>query len=263
VVRVRAPPAPLPVEHDPPVIRIARAAGRSAFLIVCDHGGRAIPRRLHELGLTEEVLGTHVAWDLGVAELGERLSERLDAFLIVNGHSRLVIDVNRPLGAADSIATLSERTRIAANENLESEETRRRFEEVFRPYHERIGEELDARTAREVPSVLIALHSFTPVYLDEVRPWHVGVLYGRDPRLARHVLAELRRDPGLVVGDNQPYEVSDATDYTIVVHGERRGIPHVALEVRQDLLACEDGVESWAERIANVLEESLRRLEPS
>jgi predicted N-formylglutamate amidohydrolase len=244
------------------VFLIERAHGSSVFFLTCDHGGHAIPHKLARLGLSEDELSTHVASDLGVAELGDQLSLRLDAFLIVHNYSRLVIDVNRPPGAVDAISTLSERTRIVGNEGLSSSDARKRFEEVFQPYHHRIRDELDARSARACPSVLVALHSFTPVYMDEVRPWHVGVLYGRDPRLARLLLHGLRSDDTLIVGDNQPYSVSDATDYTIVTHGENRGIPHVELEIRQDLLAgaC---VQSWAERLGVALEEALPQLSPT
>lgn len=245
---------------DPPAYVVERAHGRSPFVLACDHAGRAIPRRLSALQLSEHELASHVACDLGVAELGRRLSARLDAFTIAHGYSRLVIDANRPPGAADSIPVLSERTRIAANEGLSHAARKQRVDEVFAPYHRRLRDELDARFARSCPSVLVALHSFTPVYLGDVRRWHAGVLYGRDPRLARLVLAELRRDPELVVGENEPYAVSDATDYTVVVHGEQRGIPHVELEIRQDLLASDAGVERWTERLALVLEAAIARL---
>jgi len=251
---------PLLQPDDPAVFAVERAGGSSAFLITGDHAGRRIPRRLGSLGLSEQELATHVAWDLGVAELGRRLSARLDAFLILQNYSRLVIDANRPPGAPDSIATLSERTPIAANEGLSACEARQRFEEVFQPYHRRIGEELDARRARGLPSVLVALHSFTPVYHDEVRPWHVGVLYGRDPQLGRLVGEGLRLEGDLVVGDNEPYAVSDDTDYTILVHGEQRRIPHVELEIRQDLLMRESDLQSWSERLAAVLEGALPQL---
>lgn len=245
---------------DAPVFVVDRATGSSAYLIACDHAGRAIPQALAGLGLSEETLSTHVAWDLGAAALARRLSARLDACAVLQSYSRLVIDANRPPNAPDSISTLSERTRIAANEGLTAHDVRTRFEEIFRPYHERIRDELDARDAR--PTALVALHSFTPVYMDERRPWHVGVLYGRDARLGRLVLEELRRDPALVVGDNEPYAVSDATDYTILTHGEQRRIPHVELEVRQDLLATTAGVDLWAERLGRVLEDAVPQLFP-
>ncbi len=245
---------------DVPVWLVERAGGSSPYVLACDHAGRVIPQKLAGLQLGEHALSTHVAWDLGVAALGRRLSARLDACVVLNNYSRLVIDANRPPGAADSIPTLSERTRIAANDALSAGAVRARVEEVFRPYHQRIDDALEAR--RDRPSALVALHSFTPVYLDEPRPWHVGVLYGRDPRLGRLVLEALRRDPALVVGDNQPYAVSDATDYTIVAHGEQRRIPHVELEVRQDLLATDTGVAAWADRLGCVLEDALPHLFP-
>lgn len=248
--------------EDPPAFRIEREEGRSPFFLTCDHAGRAIPRRLERLGLGEEVLTSHVAWDLGVAHLGRRLAARLDAFLIAQNYSRLVIDANRPPEAPDSIASSSAHVRIEANEDLSRDEARARFEQVFRPYHDRIRVELDARRARARATVLVALHTFTPIYDGAERPWHVGVLYGRDRRFAGLVLEELRRDAELVVGENEPYAVSDATDYTIVLHGEKRGLPHVELEIRQDLVAADADVESWAERLAAVLERSWAQLRP-
>ena len=248
-------------EDDPPVFLIEHAGGRSGFLLTCDHAGRAIPHKLASLSLSERELSTHVAWDLGVAELGQRLAARLDAFLIMHNYSRLVIDANRPRGAPDSIPTRSERTRIAANEGLSSIDAGKRFDELFQPYHQRIRAELDSRGAR--PTVLVSLHSFTPVYMDEARRWHVGVLYGRDPRLARVLLERLRSDDALVVGDNEPYSVSDASDYTIIEHGERRGILHVGLEIRQDLLESTSGAQSWADRLGDVLEGIEREIRKS
>jgi predicted N-formylglutamate amidohydrolase len=198
-------------DGDPAVFRIERPHARSPFVLTCDHGGRQIPQKLGNLGLDEEALRAHVAWDIGIADLGSRLSKRLDAFLIVQNYSRLVIDMNRPLGAPDSIVKLSERTRVAANEGLSAGEIRRRVEELFEPYHGRIRTELDARQAAGRPSILVALHSFTPIYMDKPREWHAGVLYGRDARLAHRMLVALRSDDTLVVGDNQPYAVSAAS----------------------------------------------------
>jgi predicted N-formylglutamate amidohydrolase len=247
-------------DQDPPVFLIEGVAARSPFVLTCDHAGRAVPRKLGNLGLSEDELATHVAWDLGVADLGRRLAERLDACLIMHNYSRLVVDANRPPGAPDSIATRSERVRIAANEALSPAATRARVEALFRPYHQQIRAVLDARLARRALSVLVALHSFTPVFMGDARRWHVGVLYGRDARLGRLVRDALRADGALLVGDNQPYSVSDATDYTIVVHGEQRGIPHVELEIRQDQLVHAADAQRWADRLGDVLEEAVRRL---
>jgi predicted N-formylglutamate amidohydrolase len=250
-------------EDDPPVYRLERADGSSPVLLVCDHAGREIPRKLGDLGLSEQDLARHVAWDLGIEQLGRRLSERLDAFLIQHRYSRLVIDVNRPPGSVESIVRLSERTHVPGNQGLSPAAERQRVEELFQPYHARIGEELERRSRDGRLSVLVSLHSFTPCYMDTERRWHVGVLYGRDPRLGRALLAELRGDPALVVGDNEPYAVSDDSDYTIIVHGEQRGVLHVELEIRQDLLADEHGCERWSRRLATLLERTLPRLFPT
>ena len=248
---------PLLGATDPAVFRIVRPSGRSAVLLPADHAGRAIPRRLDGLGLDDRVLDTHVALDLGVDGLALHLSARLDAFLILHNYSRLVIDANRPPEAPDSIVSHSEAGAIAANANLPPAQRQQRLEELFHPYHRRIGAELEARRARGQPCVLVTLHSFTPVLGPEVRPWHVGVLYGRDGRLAWRMRQELQRERGLRVGNNEPYAVSEASDYTVVVHGERRRIPHVELEIRQDLLATQAGQQEWAERLAGVLEVAL------
>jgi len=250
-------PDPLLGADDPDVFRIVGCSGRSEWLLTADHAGRAIPGRLAGLQLSPAVLDTHVAWDLGVAELAERLAARLDAFLILHNYSRLVIDVNRPPGAPDSIVSHSDHTPIPANSQLSIAQREQRRRALFDPYHRRIAAELDGRQRRGQPSVLVALHSFTPVHSGQERPWHVGVLHGRDGRLARRLLRGLRQERGLQVGDNEPYAVSDDSDHTLVVHGERRRIPHVELEVRQDLLSSEAGQQEWAERLAVVLGQFL------
>jgi predicted N-formylglutamate amidohydrolase len=238
---------------DPPVFELVRKAGRSPFFLVCDHAGRALPCALGSLGVDDADLVRHIAWDIGVAEVARRLADQLDAFLILGNYSRLAIDLNRPPGSPSSIATLSERTRIPGNEGLETSAAEARKRALFDPYHDRIRAELDRRAQRGQPTALVALHSFTPTFLDASRIWHGGVLYNRDPRLGRLLLEQLRREPGLVIGDNEPYAVSDATDYSIVTHGERRGIPHVELEIRQDLISDAAGQAAWAERLARLL----------
>jgi predicted N-formylglutamate amidohydrolase len=131
-----------------------------------------------------------------------------------------------------------------------------RVREIFAPYHARIDVELDQRRQAGRSTVLIALHSFTPVFKGAARQWHAGVMYNRDPRFARHLLALLQKEPGLVVGDQQPYVVSDTSDYTIPMHGERRGLPHVLIEIRQDLIAAESGQRTWALILARLLPEA-------
>jgi predicted N-formylglutamate amidohydrolase len=238
---------------EPAAVIEYRPAGASPFLLVCDHAGRRIPRRLQNLGLGEADLACHIGWDIGIAGLARHLADRLDAALIMQPYSRLVIDCNRPPGSATSIAPMSEATRIAGNENLSALEAALRLREIFMPYHSTIARHLDARAHARRPTILISLHSFTPVYAGVARPWHAGVLYNRDNRLAAALLDLLRASGELVFGDNEPYSVTDDTDYTIPVHGEQRGLPHVAIEIRQDLIGEEPGQQEWGDRLAQLL----------
>src|SRR5580692_3082914 len=238
----------------PPVLE-HNAAGRSPFLLTCDHYGRLIPRALGDLGLPESELTRHIAWDIGISGVAEALSKHLGAHLIAQRYSRLVIDCNRPPGAPSSIPRLSEATIIPRNEGLTREAAEARRRAVFDPYHRRIGEAIDARLRENIPTVLVSLHSFTPVYAGVARPWHIGTLYHRDTRLPGLLLEQLRREPDLVVGDNEPYAVSDATDYTIPVHGEKRGLMNTGIEIRQDLIAEPAGQREWADRLARIFGE--------
>jgi predicted N-formylglutamate amidohydrolase len=238
---------------DPAVFSVERPGGTSPYLITCDHASRQLPGRLGTLGLSEPDLARHIAWDIGIAGVARQLAAELDACLILQGYSRLVIDVNRPLGAPDSIVSHCDGTTIPGNQHLSSAEVERRTREIFHPYHDRIRQELDDRARTGRATVLLALHSFTPSLAGRSRPWHVGVLYQRDAELS-HVLLDLLRDePALVVGDNEPYAADDESDYTIVVHGERRGLPHAELELRQDLIADVAGQGAWAARLATLL----------
>jgi predicted N-formylglutamate amidohydrolase len=241
--------------EDVPPLFEQNAAGRSPFLLTCDHYGRLIPRKLGDLGLPAGELTRHIAWDIGIAGVAETLSNHLDAQLIGQRYSRLVIDCNRPLTAAGSIPRLSEATMIPGNEALTREAAAVRRREIFDPYHQRIKKVIDQRQREAKPTVLVALHSFTPVYAGVKRPWHIGTLYHRDASLPPLLLKALRAEPDLVVGDNEPYAVSDETDYTIPVHGEARGLINTGIEIRQDLIGDEAGQAQWAERLARMLGE--------
>jgi predicted N-formylglutamate amidohydrolase len=245
---------------EPAAVRVEREHGQSPFLLTCDHAGARVPRSLQALGLSAQDLQRHIAWDIGAAAVAVKLAQRLDALLVLQTYSRLVIDCNRPPGSAQSILSLSEATPIPGNEAVTAEDAVARGREIFQPYHDRIRAELAARQAQHRPTILIAMHSFTPVFHAEQRPWHAGVLYNRDARLATALLRVLRRDRQLVVGDNQPYSVSDATDYTIPVYGEAGGLLHVGIELRQDLIADEAGQEQWAVRLADALPSAVAEI---
>jgi predicted N-formylglutamate amidohydrolase len=238
---------------EPPAFALDREHGGSPFLLICDHASRRIPRVLGDLGVPESELQRHVAWDIGAAGVASHLAATLDAFLILQNYSRLVIDCNRPLDSAGSIVARSEATDIPGNAHIGVAARAARAREIFEPYHARIGAELDRRAAQGRPTILISVHSFTPVYHSVARPWHVGMLYGRDARVAQRLLAIIRAEGRWCVGDNEPYAVTATTDYAIPVHCETRGIAHVGLEIRQDLIEQMDGQAEWAARIAGWL----------
>jgi predicted N-formylglutamate amidohydrolase len=238
------------------------AGARPPFLFTSDHYGRLIPKRLGDLGLPESELVRHIAWDIGIAAVAERLSNMLGAHLIAQRYSRLVIDCNRMPRAASSIPLLSEATTIPGNEGLSREDAELRRHAIFDPYHHRIDEVIDQRLAEKRPTILVSLHSFTPVYAGMARPWHIGTLYNRDKILPPLLLQALRAEGDLVVGDNEPYAVRDETDYTIPVHGEARGLTNSGIEIRQDLITDRSGQQQWAERLARILGEIEERLYP-
>ena len=235
---------------EPAAFALEREHGASPFLLICDHASRRIPRALGDLGVSQADLQRHVAWDIGAAGVATRLAAALDAFAITQNYSRLVIDCNRPLDAPGSIVARSEATDIPGNANIDAAAAAMRAREIFLPYHARIAAELDRRAAQGRQTTLISVHSFTPVYHGVARPWQIGMLYGRDARVAHRLLGIIRAEGGWNVGDNEPYAVTAATDYAIPVHCETRGIAHVGLEIRQDLIAHDAGQDEWATRIA-------------
>ncbi len=232
---------------------LARSNGASDFVIVVDHAGRRIPRRLGDLGAPAAELERHIAWDIGAWAVALKLARLLDADLIGQTYSRLVIDCNRDPSVESAVLALSETTPIPGNAGITPAEIAARRAAIFDPYHDRIRALLDARQAQGRRTVLIALHSMTDVYKGERRLMQCAVLYNRDVRFAHLLLGVLRREAGLIVGDNQPYSVSDDSDYTIPRHGEGRGLPHVEIEMRQDLITAEPGQAEWAERLAQAL----------
>ena len=234
--------------------------GRSPLLLIADHAGNSIPRALGDLGVSDSERARHIGWDIGIAGVSRRLADALDAVLIQQNYSRLVIDCNRPPGVPSSMPDVSETTPVPGNVALSDSDKAARVNEIFQPYHDRIKAELDRRVQNGQPVALIAMHSFTPVYKDEIRPWHIGLLYNRDARLSQRLLALLQKEPGLVAGDQEPYQVDDMHDYAVPVHGEQRGLHHACIEIRQDLIADDSGQEKWATLLARLLPQANRGL---
>jgi predicted N-formylglutamate amidohydrolase len=240
-------------EAEPAPVIIDHPQGASDLFLVCDHAGRRMPARLGQLGVSDTEMERHIAYDIGAAGVAVRVADALDATLIRQIYSRLVIDCNRNPSVPSSIPEISETTRIPGNVGLTAAQRDARRVEIFLPYHDAIVAALDARAAVARPTALIAVHSFTPVYKGEVRPWHAGVLYNRDNRLSMSFKRLLEEEGDLIVGDNEPYFVSDLSDYTIPVHAEGRALPYLELEIRQDLIASEAGQAEWAERLIRLL----------
>ena len=246
--------------NEPHPVQVLHADGASDLFFTADHAGREIPRRLGRLGLPDSEMTRHIAWDIGMRGVTERLSAELDATAVIQTYSRLVIDCNRDPGVPSAMPEISEHTTIPGNLWLSAADKSARVAAIFTPYHERIAALLDARAAAGRRTVYIAMHSFTPTFKGESRAMEIGVLYNRDARLASILLDLLRAEGDLTVGDNAPYAVSDLTDYGVPRHAEQRGLAHVEIEIRQDLLADVAGEVAWAGRMARLLVAADARL---
>ena len=244
---------PLIATGDPPPYSEFNPTGRAPFLLVCDHASNVFPAGMARLGLTEEATRRHIAWDIGAGDLTRALARLFDAPALLAGYSRLVIDCNRALTDPSSILAASDGEVIPGNRRLTSIERELRARSFFEPYHVAIALKLDELRRRRAGPPLISVHSFTPVMGSEQRPWHVGVLWDRDPRIAVPLLERLRQVEGLEVGDNLPYSGRHPADYTIARHAESARLPHVCLEIRQDELESAAGVERWARILVEAL----------
>ena len=221
----------------------------SGLLLLCDHARNQLPPEYGSLGLAREQFERHIAYDIGARDLTLGLAKRFGAPALLTCHSRLLIDPNRGLDDPTLIMKLSDGAVVPGNAAVDEAERMARIAGYWRPYHDAITQTLDAMVARGVAPVIVSIHSFTPAWKGVSRPWHVGLLWDSDDRLVRPMLEALSAMPGLVVGDNEPYHGGLEGD-TMNMHGSKRGIPHVLIEVRQDLLADGAGVGEWADRLA-------------
>jgi len=228
--------------------------GRSPYIVLCDHASSALPASYGMLGLKPADLVSHIAWDPGALPVSQHLAERLDATLLWPDASRLIVDCNRSPDAVDLIAETGEGREIAGNCGLSPDERRARIAAIHQPYHAAIDARLDRRIAAGQECALVAIHSFTPVFKGEPRPWEVGVIFDKDPTLANKVIEGLRADRSLNVGINQPYSPADRVYYTLNRHGQERGLPAVMIEIRNDEIAGAGEQKEWADRLAAILE---------
>jgi predicted N-formylglutamate amidohydrolase len=245
--------------HEPMAFRTENPDGGSRFLFTVDHASNLIPERLGDLGLGTADLGRHIAWDIGIAAVTTNLAARLDAVAVFQNYSRLVIDCNRQPAVPSAFPEVSEATDIPGNKGLGIADKQARQVEIFEPYHQEIASQV-ARRRRAQP-IYVAMHSFTPVYLGVARKMEVAVLYNRLPRLSRIFAALLRQEGDLVVAENDPYRVTDETDYGVPVHAEANGLDYLEIEIRQDLIATAPGQAAWADRLARLLPAALEQME--
>jgi predicted N-formylglutamate amidohydrolase len=237
-------------------VTVANEGGRAPFLLIADHAGVAIPRRLGDLGVSEADMKRHIACDIGILGVGTRLSDLIDATFIHQHYSRLVIDCNREPGVEGSVPKESDGTPVPGNHALSPKAREARVAEILRPYHDRIGAEIAARKARGQPTVLISLHSFTPRMNGFQRPWRYGVLHREDSIFSRAVLHALRDAFGDEAGDNEPYRMDD-NDYTVPLHADGHGIDYLEIEIRQDQIEDAAGQNAIAAELADILPAAL------
>jgi predicted N-formylglutamate amidohydrolase len=244
---------PILQDDEPHPLEVINAQGRSDFFLICEHAGRLIPRLYGDMGLSDIDRERHIAWDIGARQVGLELAALLDAPLFTQRYSRLVCDCNRRPDVTDFAPARSEDTDIPANIGIDDTERAARAAEIFWPFHDAVNAALDARAAAGKRTLLVTIHSFTPVFRGVSRPWEVGVLYNRDRAFSRRIADWLKENTEFCVGVNQPYSVGDESDYAIPVHGEKRGLPCVEFEIRHDLIRTPENARRWAELLAKAI----------
>lgn len=245
-----------PAETVADAYTLILASARTRLILLCDHARNALPAAYGSLGLGEHELSRHIAYDIGAEGVTRALAAELGAPAVISHYSRLLIDLNRGLDDPTLIMRLSDGAIVPGNRHLDGTERSHRIANYYRPYHQAIAGQIARTEASGLGPVLLAIHSFTPIFKGDDRPWHASVLWGQDPRLAKPLLAVLEAEPGLVIGENEPYAGVLEGD-TLYQHGLARGLPNALIEIRQDLIATHEGQAGWAKRLARLIEPIL------
>lgn len=235
-----------------PAYTLSREDSDHPLILVCEHASRFIPTGLNDLGLSHEAAREHIAWDIGALALAEGLSRALGATLLAANYSRLLVDLNRPLQAPDSIPAQSEIYQVPGNRGLDEATREYRRQSLFEPFHSRLTDLIDERVAQGRALRVVGIHSFTPVYHGQPRTLEVGVLFGKGVKYAQRLIDGLGRHP-LKVAGNEPYKINPLGDMTVPVHGDARGLESVLIEVRNDLLRTPENVRRFTEYLAPLL----------
>jgi predicted N-formylglutamate amidohydrolase len=242
-----------PSKEWPAAATVYNPGGTSPIVLLCEHASNYIPPDYGNLGLDSRQLQAHIAWDIGARDLTLQLSKRLGAVAVLATYSRLLIDLNRPLETPSSIATVSEATHIPGNTSLTAQERVKRSERIFKPFHDQVLRILTERDRCGQPTVIVSVHSFTPVYNGEPRPYDLGVLFEKSADFALSILQALRRHAGVVAEANVPYHIDREEDYSIPVYGTCRGNDAVLIEVNNSRLLNPQDIARWADRLADAL----------
>jgi predicted N-formylglutamate amidohydrolase len=238
------------LEGEEPPALLVNGGGRSPYVLVCEHASHQLPKSLGTLGLPESELQRHIAWDIGAEMVARLLSRLIDAPLVLQRYSRLAYDCNRPPDSADAMPEISETTHIPGNRHLSSDEKLRRTREIYRPFHAALADLLDRRAAEGARSMVVSIHSFTPVYRGKPRAVELGILRDRDSGLADKLITSF---PTVDARLNEPYGPDDGVLHTLNLHAAPRGLRHAMIEIRNDFLLDERGQVEWAERLSAAL----------
>jgi predicted N-formylglutamate amidohydrolase len=244
---------PLIGPGDPPPYMTYNDHGRAPVLLVCDHASPFFPASMNQLGLADWVIERHVAWDIGSDKLSRFLADELDAQLVLAGFSRLIVDPNRQPDDPSAFPAVSDGVAIPGNLDLSDQQKADRVRSFFKPYHDKISERLNGFLERGIVPAMIAVHTCTPVFDRVVRPWHIGVMWDKDERIPVPLIRHFNAIDDICIGDNEPYSGKHPHDFTIDFHAEPAGLPHVGFEVRQDLVADDEGARRWARILADGL----------
>lgn len=240
-------------EEETGPVRVFNRDAAGLFVLICDHASNHIPRGFGTLGLPDGELSRHIAWDPGASPVSRLMAERLDAVLVESAISRLIVDCNRPLDAPDLMPAVSETTVIPANQAVAPDERARRIALAHAPFHDAIEAIVTERLTSGRPTMIVSIHSFTPVYRGVSRPWHVGIIHDADERLSAPMIEALAAIDGVTVGDNEPYAPSDRVYYSLERHARSRELPCAMIEIRNDEIGDAAGQELWADRLATIL----------
>jgi predicted N-formylglutamate amidohydrolase len=251
-------------DHDPligpgdaPPYMTYNDHGKAWVLLVADHASPYFPAGMNQLGLADWVLEKHVAWDIGSDKLARFLADELDAQAVLAGFSRLIVDPNRQPDDPSAFAEISDGIAIPGNLDLDDRQKALRIQSFFKPYHDAITDRINAFLSRGIAPAVISVHTCTPVFDRVVRPWHIGIMWDKDPRIPLPLIDYFNRQAEICIGDNEPYSGSHPHDFTIDYHAEPGGLPHVGIEVRQDLVSKQEGARKWARILAGGLKEIL------